>query len=247
MYKTIGIISLSAMVLTSCGVNNEIIQTPSKNTSALLESTQWQNWDFQLDFQNQRYLAHAGCNSISWSYNLSEDGTLTMSDGMSTLMLCDDETMQKENELQYFLSNVESIQHNDDSLTLSSWEKTMEFTPAEATSLFDTKWKLSGMLSNQAIVMDISFQDSFVEFSKEWKISGQAMCNNFMWNFTQNENNVAIQALGSTKMLCPNEDANTYESQLLSDLQSVNTYEISRDTLTLTNSDNSVKLIFSAK
>lgn len=244
MYKAISIISLSAVALASCSPTNISTQVEEKITT--LDNTKWENSISQLDFQDGRYSANAGCNSISGEYNISENGEISLENGVSTMMLCDEETMKNEQDLQSFLSTVDNYKYSDDTLTLQSQTNSMEFSAAQMASLTDTKWKLNGMLINDGVVNDAAFENAFVEFTQDGKISGNAMCNSFFGEFTQSENALEIWALASTKKMCP-EEVNSYETQILADLQNVSQYEISRNSLTLSNSDDSVRLNFSAE
>ncbi len=244
MYKAISIISLSAVALASCSPSNVSTQIEEKVTT--LDNTKWENSISQLDFQEGRYLANAGCNSISGEYNIWENGAITLENGVSTMMLCDEETMKNEQDLQSFLSAVDNFEYTDETLTLQSQTDSMEFSAAQMASLTDTKWKLNGMLINDGIVNDTAFENAFIEFTQDGKVSGNALCNNFFGEFTESENSLEIGTLGSTKKMCP-EEVNSYETQILADLQNVSEYEISRNSLTLSNSDDSVRLNFSAE
>jgi len=243
MYKTITLIGLSAIALASCTSN---ITSNQVENIINLDSTKWENSISQLDFQDGRYSANAGCNSISGEYNISENGKITLENGVSTMMLCDEETMKNEQNLQSFLTKVNSFEYSDDTLVLQSQTDSIEFSAAQMASLTDTKWKLNGMLVNDGVVNDVAFENAFVEFTQDGKISGNAMCNSFLGEFTQSENSLEIWALASTKKMCPAE-VNSYETQILADLQNVSKYEISRNSLTLSNSDDSVRLNFTAE
>ncbi len=244
MYKAITIIGLSAIALASCTPSSDI-STQVKNINSL-DTTKWENQISQIDFQDGRYIANAGCNSISGGYTIGESGEITLEDGVSTMMLCDEETMKNEQELQSFLTWVNSFEYTDKKLVLKNNTQSIEFSAAKMASLTDTKWKLNSMLINSGIVSDAVFADAFIEFSQGGKVSGNAMCNNFFGEFSENESSLEIGTLGSTKKMCP-EEVNSYETQILADLQNVSQYEISRNSLTLSNSDDSVRLNFSAE
>ena len=87
---------------------------------------------------------------------------------------------------------------------------------------------------------------SFVEFSQDGKISGQAMCNNFMGEFSHENQTLEVGALAATKKLCIDENAGKYETSFLADMQNVSQYSINRDTLELTNTDSSIRITFTA-
>ncbi len=244
MYKAISIISLSAVALASCSPTNISTQVEEKITT--LDNTKWENSISQLDFQDGRYSANAGCNTISGEYTIWNSNEITFWDAAMTMMLCDQETMKNEQDLQSFLISVDSFEYSDETLTLQSQTDSMEFSAAQMASLTDTKWKLNSMLINGGIVSDALFSDGFIEFTQDGEISGNALCNNFFGEFTENENSLEIGTLGSTKKMCP-EEVNSYETQILADLQNVSEYEISRNTLTLSNSDDSVRLNFTAE
>ena len=244
MYKAISIISLSAVALASCSPTNISTQVEEKITT--LDNTKWENSISQLDFQDGRYSANAGCNTISGEYTIWNSNEITFWDAAMTMMLCDQETMKNEQDLQSFLISVDSFEYSDETLTLQSQTDSMEFSAAQMASLTDTKWKLNSMLINSGIVSNALFSDGFIEFTQDGEISGNALCNNFFGEFTENENSLEIGTLGSTKKMCP-EEVNSYETQILADIQNVSKYEISRNTLTLSNSDDSVRLNFTAE
>lgn len=249
MYKAISIVSLAAIALTSCTTENNILdQSPEISGSVVtLEATKWETENITLDFQEGRYLANAGCNGISGNYTIDGAGEITLEGGASTMMFCGDEVMQRENNLKDFLITVDSFDYTGETLILKSWDKTMEFSAAQMASLTDTKWKLNGMLINDGILMDASFENAFVEFSQDGKISGKAMCNNFAGEFSQENQTLEIWALAATKKLCIDENAGKYETAFLADLQNISQYSINRNSLELTNTDSSIRLSFTAE
>ena len=119
MYKTLGIITLGAVALTSCSLENGAVDQPVEVISGsvvTLEATQWEAPGIQLDFQEGRYQANAGCNGISWEYTINGAGEITLESGMSTMMFCGDEIMQRENNLKDFLTKVDSFDYTGETL-----------------------------------------------------------------------------------------------------------------------------------
>lgn len=257
MKKTIALLALSGIFLASCTQENTVIQENQAENTAPAKSNITLNdtkWDFptfnaQLDFADGNFSTNAKCNNIFGSYEVSGD-TLNFGTPGSTMMMCDPTTMKNEADLIAFLEKVETAELQEGNLILKTSDSELSLTPAKMTVFSDTDWKLQSILIDDAMVSHESFTDSSVEFTSDLGVYGTAICNKFTGEYTESEeegHDITIGALGVTKKLCAGEEANKYESQILADLQNITTYEIYRNTLTLTNTDASIKLVYTAE
>lgn len=78
-------------------------------------------------------------------------------------------------------------------------------------------------------------------------MAGSSGCNNYFAGYTANGTSLAISGIGSTRMMCPQQDIMNQESAYLTALESVRGYGINGSTLVLTGNGSSSLLTFSGQ
>ncbi len=89
--------------------------------------------------------------------------------------------------------------------------------------------------------------DSYLNLSTTGWVSGTAICNNFMGEFTSQGNTISFWKLGLTRKMCAWEDANAYEQAIMKTLENVTIVELSRTNLTLKSADGEYIINYSVK
>lgn len=134
------------VVDNSTPVEDPEIQEEEK--SGILDGGNWSllGSEITLDFENARYVASAGCNTISGSYEALEDGTITFATGATTLMGCPEDVAATEADLIDTLADVAYYNLSDESLELIGEEKKLLLEKPQETSLEGNTWKLESLL-----------------------------------------------------------------------------------------------------
>lgn len=237
MKKIIAVLLLAVLALSSCNLD--------ETTKEL--NLEWTNWNFDsyvatLDFNDWRYILNAGCNVVSWEF-VNTQNEKSFKPGISTMMFCADEINKVESELSAYLPTVTEIELSNGTLSLSNWEKTLELTMAVNSELAGNKWSLSSILDWKWLVSDISLEESFIEFSTDWKISGIAVCNNIMWEYEITDWKINISKIATTRKMCAPDSFE--ESKITKALENIDSFEIVREALVLKSTDWKYKINYS--
>ncbi|MFV1857991.1 MAG: META domain-containing protein, partial [Anaerolineales bacterium] len=113
----------------------------------------------------------------------------------------------------------------------------------EDASLEGTLWELESYQNSEGETID-ALPDSGARADFEnGELSGTSGCNRFFGPYEVDGNSISIGPLGATLMACP-EPLMEQEFGFTSSLQSATTYEISGDTLTLSDAEGEVVVTF---
>lgn len=106
--------------------------------------------------------------------------------------------------------------------------------------LTGTQWRLVA-LNGQPPVPATSVT---LNFNADNQVGGNGSCNSFGGTYTTSGNSLKIAELASTMMACADQAINEQESAYFQALQSVATYEIANNQLTLKDANGTVLLVF---
>lgn len=170
-----------------------------------------------LNSTNNSMSGKSGCNNFGASFKLKEEH-IEIERGMGTMMACDPETMQLEND---FLKALEqkhfSIGIEGTSVTFYNTKKNPVLvfeipTEKDIWSFIDgKKWKLFQM---DHIGKD--YEGVFIQFDeKNKKVHGNTGCNNFFGTFSTMENVITFSGLGTTRMACMDDDKKQTEKRII--------------------------------
>ncbi|MCO6451902.1 MAG: META domain-containing protein [Caldilineales bacterium] len=112
---------------------------------------------------------------------------------------------------------------------------------AESMPLVGANWTLSSMYE-ATLLPDVTIT---AEFKSDGQLSGHGGCNNYGASYTVDGKNLTITSPNSTMMSC-SEPIDQQESNYFYLLESVGSYEIKGDQLTLTATDGETVLTYTA-
>ncbi len=119
-------------------------------------------------------------------------------------------------------------------------------TSAEPLTLEGPLWVLTDLLGTPDAMTPASTETIVTAQFAEGRVAGNAGCNSYNGPATIDGNNLTIGELASTLMMCSSEAVGAQETTYLSLLQSVATYAIEGDVLTLSLADGNPVLIYQA-
>lgn len=206
-----------------------------------------------LTFGNNGNIAgSAGCNRYFASWQVS-GSSLTIGQAGSTLMYCSKTgVMDQESAYLALLPEAGSFALEGDRLIISDKSGNAILTFSKDTTpatlpLVGTNWTLSSVSSGTAASPVVAGSRVSAVFDSRGKMAGSAGCNNYFAGYTANETSLAISGIGSTRMMCAQQDIMTQESAYLSALESVQGYQITGSSLVLTDNNGSSLLTFSGQ
>lgn len=245
----LAIMIASSLVVSSCGLFNK----GSKNTdsqqvtttSANITGKKWKLVELngkpvgdkvngkepflELDASENRYSASGGCNGMGGSFTLSAPLQIKFSQGMSTMMACED--MSIEQGLSKVLTTVDNYTVNGNILSLNKARmaplakfKEVKQEAATKEQALDGTWELNyisgpriafeGLYPNKkpTITFDVSNK----------KINGNSSCNNYNGALKLNGHDIGFGPIASTKMACEGSG----ESVFFKTLETVTKYDI---------------------
>lgn len=188
----------------------------------------------QLLETDGRYTASGGCNGIGGEYTLSKNGRIKFSQGMSTMMACED--MDVEDQLKKVLAAADNYTINGNTLSLNKARMAplARFEAVEtsvAGNELEGTWEVdyvsgvriafAGLYPNRKPTITFNIADN--------KAYGNSSCNNFNTTFTIDGNNIKFNDPASTRMACPGEG----EAVFFKTLKTVSKYSVSGNTLNL--------------
>ncbi len=192
----------------------------------------------ELQETDKRYSASGGCNGIGGQFTLSGNGKIKFSQGMSTMMAC--ENMEVENQLKAALIAADNYTINENNLSLNKGKMTplARFQKVDASVTINelngtwevdyvsgTRIAFDGLYPNKKPTITFNLPDK--------KVTGNSSCNTFNTIFTIDGSNIKFNDPASTRMACSGDG----EAVFFKTLKTVNKYSVSGNTLNLIMSD----------
>lgn len=178
-----------------------------------------------FDKLTNHYSIITGCNTMNGALVLSKNDHIKFNNGMSTMMYCDD--MSVEDGFKAILSKITNFRIEGNMLLLSDEgnnviAKLEKMNLVTNYSLDNTSWELS-FIAGSSDEFDIIFSDKkpSINFLEDGKVTGNASCNTFRTSFKVIGNSISFGESMSTKMMCPNLKG---EQLFLETLSKVNKY-----------------------
>jgi heat shock protein HslJ len=247
----LALLTLSALALAACGSDDDspaaddslpaVGSAPAADDLAdrAFESTEVTGHELvadttiELAFTSDSLSARAGCNSMNGGYSIT-DGALEVGVMASTMMACSDELMAQDTWLSEFLSSGPAIALDGDTLTLTGDDAAITLGAIQPAELEGTTWTVNGIVANEAV--------SSLPMDAEASITitdGQAAirsgCNSGSASVEIADTTITFGPIALTKMACADEAVNQLETHVLTVLDGEVTYEISGDSLLLSN------------
>lgn len=226
----------------------EIITSPEqlKNKWLLLElngQPPLAGAEITLNIEEDSLGGNSGCNVYGGSYQVDGDGRIEMSEIFSTLMAClEDGVMEQEAAYNQALYDAASFELADNGQTLLLRNATgaiiLRFAarvPEEPADLEGSAWELNTIIAAEAASSLLAGSTITLELDAEaGQLFGMAGCNNYNAAYTLDGDKLTIGPVASTRMFCGEpEGLMAQESQYLSWLEEVTSYEIDGRQLTL--------------
>ncbi|GHE43678.1 META domain-containing protein [Sphingobacterium griseoflavum] len=187
-----------------------------------------------LEFSEEegRYSSTGGCNGVGGEYELSKSNGIKFGRGMSTMMYCDDMTI--ENGLKQLFEQADTYKVDAGTLLLSKGKGNVL---AKFAMLEDQSGRLAGTWELDYIMeAGLSFDSLYasrkptISFDPATKkVNGNSSCNNFFGTFELNGNDIQFGPLGSTKMACPGNG----EQVFFKGLEKINRFDVHGDVLNM--------------
>jgi len=191
----------------------------------------------------------AGCNQFSGSYELEGDtNSLTIGPLLTTRMMCEQQAMDQETAFTQVVSGVASY-YNEETFTLNGadGQAIVVLEPVlepEDAPLTGTTWNLVAYgLEYSAPPASVT---PTIVFSHDGTLSGTSGCNSFFGQYQTDGETMSIGQMGSTLMLCFDDEVVKLESEYLALLQDVAGYGIDGTFLTLYDENAESILFFKA-
>mgnify|MGYP003577548632 CR=1 FL=1 len=189
--------------------------------------------EFSAEGEN-RYTASGGCNGLGGTYTASANGKIKFKQGMSTMMACEDMSIENQFKTVFESADNYTIANNMLSLNKAKMAPLARFqavtTASDETALNGT-WEVD-YISGPRIAFDGLYPDKkpSITFNlPDTVATGNSSCNNFRASFRLNGNDIKFSMPMSTKMACEGQG----ESTFFKTLQSINKFSVSDNTLTL--------------
>lgn len=241
----------SLLLFTACTVPNKV--TTENKTSTITNSlvgTQWKLIELngkpiaskingkepflKLQEADNQYMASAGCNGIGGQFTLSENGKIKFSQGISTMMAC--ENMEIETQLKSILIATDNYTINGKTLSLNKGRMAplARFQAVEvstANNELNGTWEVD-YVSGSRIAFDGLYPNKkpIITFNTaDNKLTGNSSCNNFNTTFKIDGNLIKFNNPTATEMACSGEG----EAVFFKALKTVNKYDVNENTLNL--------------
>jgi heat shock protein HslJ len=242
----LGIVGLTLAALSVGGCSN----APQQDL-ALLEGDTWVAVQMRADGTGLSPVTHGvrstirfadgtiggngGVNQYGGNYDASDDGSLTIKMGASTLMAGSEPAMKQEALFFALLPETRSFVVTPTSLELRDEKGSplVRFSAVAATPLAGTTWICSAVNNGAGGVVTI-VADSRIDavFGDEGQVSGSSGVNRYHGPYEADGESIEIGPLASTRMAGPAE-LMEQEQQYLKALEKVTRYVIDDATLTL--------------
>lgn len=200
-----------------------------------------------LMFQDGRVTGNGGCNGFFAGYTLDGE-QLTITQGGSTLMACDEATMVREQAILENLAKVASYAITDDQLSLFDADGVivLSLAPQPVLSLTSVVWQATNVNNGrEAVVGIVEGTEINAVFGEDGTLSGSGGCNNYVTSYTVDGDQLSIGLVASTMMFCESpEGIMEQEAAYFAALETVASYSIMNGVLDLRTADGAMAALF---
>ena len=146
----------------------------------------------------------SGCNHYNVTYEVDGD-SISIGTPMSTMMACDEASMNVENAYMTALESAAGYQIDGDTLTLSDADgvAVATFSATKEIALAGTSWVVRAYNNGkQAVVSVIIGAEMTAIFGEDGNLSGSAGCNTYNASYQTDDDGLTIGPAASTRMMC---------------------------------------------
>lgn len=193
-----------------------------------------------LQETDSRYSVSTGCNGIGGVFTLSSKGKIKFSQGVSTMMMCPD--MSVEDGMRKVLSRADhyTLTQGGDTLSLNKGRiaplaRFVAVTDNEVAQSLNGTWQVD-YISGIKIAFEGLYPDKkpVITFNlPDNKATGNSSCNNFHVTFTIDGSHISFSDPAATKMYCPGAG----EATFFNTLKTITGYSVTGTTLNLVMGD----------
>lgn len=202
------------------------------------------------EFKDGQVSGSAGCNSYSASYQV-DGSSIQIGEAASTMMFCEEPEGVMDQEAAYLkaLSMAASFQISNGLLQIADADGNtiLVFGQAQPASLTGSTWQMS-MVNNgtDAVVSALEGAEITAIFGEDGSLTGSAGCNRYMTTYQQDGSSLTIAQAASTMMMCTDpEGVMEQEAAYLKALESVASFELLGDRLTLRTASGAIAVEYS--
>ncbi|NGM62286.1 META domain-containing protein [Sphingobacterium sp. SGG-5] len=182
-----------------------------------------------FDKTTKRYSASGGCNGLGGNFELKANQQITFSQGMSTMMACQDMTIERG--FGQLFAQADNYTLAGDILSLKKGKETLakfKTMPQQNANLEGT-WQLDylGDPGENFEELYANKKPTITFNLTEKKISGNSSCNNYFSTFNTEGSTIRFGEIGSTRMFCPGNG----EAVFFENLKKVNAFSVQGDQL----------------
>jgi heat shock protein HslJ len=250
-----------SMLLSACQGNAAAPGIPLVGTLWLMESyrnAQGQTMPAQpgsqatITFEDpDRIFGNTTCNQYNGTYQL-DGNKLDLTPGAMTMMACVDPALAgQESDFLAALSDTATYKIQGEQLLLldQAGATVLTFKVLHPSALAGTNWQVTVYNNGkEALVSVLASSEITALFSEDGKLSGLAGCNNYNATYDVDGNSLSIGPAATTRKFCGDpEGLMEQESAYLKALESVKSYEISADILTLKDANGTTLVKYSAQ
>jgi heat shock protein HslJ len=175
----------------------------------------------------------AACNIYGGTYELGDDGAISIEVTSMTEMACDEALMALESAFVQALGEVASVSVSGDALALSWGEVGLTFAAEQPAPLEGTPWRLDGITTGFEAVSSVLAGTEITALFEDGTVSGNGGCNTYSGGYTVDGDGIEIGPLASTAMACADPAVGTQESAYFAALGRAASFGIEGSTLTL--------------
>src|SRR5690606_1454533 len=181
------------------------------------------------DKTTKRYSASGGCNGLGGNFEIKANQQITFSQGMSTMMACQDMTIERG--FGQLFSQADNYTLSGNTLSLKKGKETLakfKAMPNQNANVEGT-WQLDylGDPGENFEELYANKKPTITFNLTEKKISGNSSCNNYFSTFNTEGSTIRFGEIGSTRMFCPGNG----EAIFFENLKKVNAFSVQGDQL----------------
>lgn len=193
----------------------------------------------------------AGCNNYNFSFTVDGQNITMNPAGISTQMFCEAPEGVMDQEAAYLAALPQAASYTVDGGQLTLLDAAgailVVYDQVEDLPLTGTTWMLSLFHTTEALSSLLAGTEITLVFGEDGQATGSAGCNNYFGGYVVEGESLTIGPLGASLMSCEEpEGVMEQETDYLAMLDSVASYTIVGDTLTLLGADGQTLLTFVA-
>ena len=201
-----------------------------------------------IRFEDGEIGGTAFCNMYGGTYEVGDDGSLSLHLGAMTEMACEEPVGSLETAFIAALGEVTGSTVGDGTLELTRDDgPALSFTAEQALPLVETAWRLDGITTgSDAVSSTVAGTEVTATFAGDGTLSGNGGCNTYNTGYTVDGDALVVDgAIATTKMACE-PDVMDQEVAYLAALAETATFGIEGSTLPLSDADGGFLLSFVA-